>query len=157
MAKVVSRRRTHSGSLGLESHVVSSNPNDKTLLAKSNSCAPPVQPSQCTHRRQTSHPVQSVASKESGGVSSSKAAELLVSTMLENSQMIKTKGHRRSHSYGHHKGFHEKENYHQRHRRTGSSVIETLQTLACTGAEQDNPNNSIAQFLENLRKEQAEK
>ena len=79
--------------------------------------------------------------------------------MLENSQ--KLKGHRRSHSYGHHKGFHEGSNpagvqQHQ-HRRTGSSVIETLQTLACTGAEQDNPNDSIAQFLENLRKEQIEK
>lgn len=36
-------------------------------------------------------------------------------------------------------------------------MIETLQTLACTGAENDNPNDNIAQFLENLRKEQAEK
>eukprot|EP00093_Oithona_nana_P005745 05745.XXX_182220_189329_1 [CDS] Oithona nana genome sequencing. len=161
VAKVVSRRRTHSGSLGLESHGgghVMSNPNDKTILAKSNSCAPPVQPSQSNHRRQTSHPVQAATTNNptSASTSSSKAAELLVATMLENSQKS-SKGHRRSHSYGHHKGFHEKENYHQRHRRTGSSVIETLQTLACTGAEQDNPNNSIAQFLENLRKEQAEK
>ena len=131
---------------------------DKTILAKSNSCAPPVQPSQSNHRRQTSHPVQAATTNNptSASTSSSKAAELLVATMLENSQKS-SKGHRRSHSYGHHKGFHEKENYHQRHRRTGSSVIETLQTLACTGAEQDNPNNSIAQFLENLRKEQAEK
>ena len=100
--------------------------------------------------------MQAAASSTTSASSTSKAAELLVSTMLENSQM-KMKGHRRSHSYGHHKGFHEDRNYHQRHRRTGSSVIETLQTLACTGAEQDNPNNSIAQFLENLRKEQAEK
>ena len=132
---------------------------DKIILAKSNSCAPPVQPSsiQSNHRRQTSHPVQAATTNTTSASTSSKAAELLVATMLENSQIKSSKGHRRSHSYGHHKGFHEKENYHQRHRRTGSSVIETLQTLACTGAEQDNPNNSIAQFLENLRKEQAEK
>merc|ERR1719507_2720761 len=82
---------------------------------------------------------------------------MIVSSMLANSSRMKAAGHRRSHSYGHHKGFHEDSNNQHRHRRTGSSVIETLQTLACTGAENDNPNDNIAQFLENLRKEQAEK
>ena len=77
--------------------------------------------------------------------------------MLEARHQQVMKGHRRSHSYGHHRGYFEGHNQGHRHRRTGSSVIETLQTLACTGAEQDNRNESIAQFLENLRKEQAEK
>lgn len=45
----------------------------------------------------------------------------------------------------------------QQHRRTGSSVIETLQTLTCSGAETDRREESIAQFLENLKKEQQEK
>jgi hypothetical protein len=45
------------------------------------------------------------------------------------------------------------------HRRTGSSVIDTLQTLACTSASEQelHPHESIMQFLENLRKEQQEK
>ena len=76
--------------------------------------------------------------------------------MLEAKHRQVMKGHKRSHSYGHHRGYFEGHNQ-GRHRRTGSSVIETLQTLACTGTEQDNRNESIAQFLENLRKEQAEK
>lgn len=216
--KAVSRRRTHSGSLGLASNLdqnapVTSNPSapstsgvksgsestsghpgghpagsggvlsngsalvqaDHVLLSKSNSCATTTNATNPgglntssvllskTHRRQTSHPVGNGSNVNSGTTgngtdnTNSLAAEMIVSSMLANSSRMKAAGHRRSHSYGHHKGFHEDSNNQHRHRRTGSSVIETLQTLACTGAENDNPNDNIAQFLENLRKEQAEK
>ena len=43
------------------------------------------------------------------------------------------------------------------HRRTASSVIETLQTLTCNGAGDgtvDKRDEHIAAFLENLKKEQ---
>lgn len=179
--KVVHRRRTHSGSLGLANEpVVTNNPSavstgntvntgtsgerevitaaaitgsEHLVLSKSNSCAANTSGSvnSKTHRRQTSHPTSS--GMVLPPVPLAKATAAAVAEM--NSQKI-LKGHRRSHSHGHHKGFHDVVAG-SRHRRTGSSVIETLQTLACTGAEQDNPNDSIAQFLENLRKEQAEK
>ena len=66
-----------------------------------------------THRRQTSHPVGNAHSNNIAGTGNSHdntasvAAEMIVSSMLENSQRLKAAGHRRSHSYGHHKGFHE--------------------------------------------------
>jgi len=64
-------------------------------------------------------------------------------------------GHKRSHSYGHHRPAM------QGHRRTGSSVIETLQTLSCASAGDGtychHHEASLAQFLETLRKEQQEK
>ena len=52
------------------------------------------------------------------------------------------------------------------HRRTGSSVIDTLQTLTCTSGGNDGGSGhychhhheeSLAKFLEQLRKEQKEK
>ncbi len=66
------------------------------------------------------------------------------------------RGHKRSHSYGYHRN---PPMFQQSHRRTGSSVIDTLQTLTCTApSEQElHPHESIMQFLENLRKEQQEK
>ena len=72
-----------------------------------------------THRRQTSHPVNPSGSGSTSGAGNgnsdstvaSVAAEMIVSSMLEKQGVtqnrIKTAGHRRSHSYGHHKGFHE--------------------------------------------------
>ena len=81
-------------------------------------------------------------------------------------------GHRRSNSYGHHRALTATTSLNNNiplngalshlHRRTGSSVIETLQTLACNsgnGAEGEGRSReeSIAQFLENLKKEQQEK
>jgi hypothetical protein len=82
-----------------------------------------------------------------------------------NSGSTSTAGHRRSNSYGHHRtltgtcslgglGGHSGGGF--LHRRTGSSVIETLQTFACSG-EGSRREDSLAQFLENLKKEQQEK
>ena len=79
-------------------------------------------------------------------------------------------GHRRSNSYGHHKtltgtsslgaaGNTVASTLNAMHRRAGSSVIETLQTLTCSGAEasERRTEDSLAQYLENLKKEQQEK
>ena len=70
-----------------------------------------------THRRQTSHPVGNAHSSNIAGTgnghdnTASVAAEMIVSNMLENTQnRMKAVGHRRSHSYGHHKGFHDNSN-----------------------------------------------
>lgn len=81
------------------------------------------------------------------------------------SKSMMVNGHRRSNSYGHHRaltgtsscGNATTSGLSMGHRRTGSSVIETLQTLTCSGAETDKREESIAQFLENLKKEQQEK
>ena len=62
-----------------------------------------------THRRQTSHPVGNGSNVNSGTTgngtdnTNSLAAEMIVSSMLANSSRMKAAGHRRSHSYGHHK------------------------------------------------------
>ncbi len=78
-------------------------------------------------------------------------------------------GHRRSNSYGHHRALTatcslgaaspSAAGLCHHHRRTGSSVIETLQTLACNGGAEtvDRREESIAHFLEQLKKEQQEK
>ena len=94
--------------------------------------------------RHASNPVGQVPVQPQAAV----AAVAIVSSQL--------KGHKRSHSYGYHRN---PPMFQQGHRRTGSSVIDTLQTLACNGSgEQElNPQESILQFLENLRKEQQEK
>jgi hypothetical protein len=129
-----------------------------------------------THRRQTSHPAvlqntsasavppavaaacrtlpqqhTSVSRHASNPVG--QPAIQAASAVASGSQV---KGHKRSHSYGYHRN---PPMFQHGHRRTGSSVIETLQTLACNGTtEQElNPHESILQFLENLRKEQQEK
>jgi len=79
--------------------------------------------------------------------------------------VLTPRGHRRSNSYGHHRaltgtnslgGGGAASRLSQHHRRTGSSVVETLQTLACTGQDCGRE-ESLAQFLENLRREQAER
>ena len=94
--------------------------------------------------RHASNPVGQVPVQPQAAV----AAAAIVSSQL--------KGHKRSHSYGYHRN---PPMFQHGHRRTGSSVIDTLQTLACNGSgEQElNPQESILQFLENLRKEQQEK
>ena len=63
-----------------------------------------------THRRQTSHPVGNGSNVQNSGTTgngtdntNSLAAEMIVSSMLANSSRMKAAGHRRSHSYGHHK------------------------------------------------------
>ena len=74
-------------------------------------------------------------------------------------------GHRRSHSYGPQRPSHLINAGHLQaqlgHRRTGSSVIETLQTLTGSCGHGDPNYNSkeanLAQFLEMLKKEQQEK
>lgn len=129
-----------------------------------------------THRRQTSHPAvlqNSVASAVPPAVAAASrtlpqqhtgvsrhasnplcqppipaAAAAIVSTHV--------KSHQRSHSYGYHRN---PPMFQQSHRRTGSSVIDTLHTLACNGTNEQelNPHESILQFLDNLRKEQQEK
>jgi hypothetical protein len=179
---LVNRRRTYSGSLGRTEAVTDSNPiptsvasnvvtaygsgfGDHAILAKSNSCAASSSPvtsssSSAIHKRQTSHPASMPPPASSASAVTS--SELHSSSKMENAAFrhgsTQIKGHRRSHSYGHHKGMPSSDgNYGPRHRRTGSSVIETLQTLACSGTEQENRNESIAQFLDNLRKEQQEK
>ena len=119
-----------------------------------------------THRRQISYPVtfqpiknanpgcclgqatNKVTSETSGGPNKS------CTVVRHGSNPIN--GHKRSHSYGHHRpALHG-------HRRTGSSVIETLQTLSCTSGGDghhfcQHHETSLAQFLENLKKEQQEK
>ncbi len=138
---------------------VASTSAEHALVSKSNSCSAPstsnnnpADSSDFAHRRQTSQPVHIPGV---GGVNAADAAEMVVKMMETRHATNLIKGHRRSHSHGHHKGGGEPN--HGRHRRTGSSVIETLQTLACSGTDHDNRNESIAQFLENLRKEQQEK
>lgn len=167
----VNRRRTHSGSVGHHALIQGESADlsargtggdAHTLLSKSSSCAPAgtgahsVVTSSAphkTHRRQTSYPVTMPVSSAAAMSQPDATKAGVVDRAMVRHQV---KGHRRSHSYGHHKGA-PTVPHHGHHRRTGSSVIETLQTLACSGAEQEHHNESIAQFLENLRKEQQEK
>ncbi|CAB4061516.1 unnamed protein product [Lepeophtheirus salmonis] len=97
------------------------------------------------HRRQASTPVQ--LSLYNGAVGGGNSAV---------KKAAYHPGHRRSHSHGHHR-FPSActHHHHSNHRRTGSSVIETLQTFSCGSTEHCyERENSLALFLENLKKEQ---
>ncbi|QQP55592.1 Solute carrier organic anion transporter family member 5A1like, partial [Caligus rogercresseyi] len=101
-------------------------------------------PTTNTHRRMASTPVQLSllhGNSSSGAVGGS------------NGKSAYIPGHRRSQSHGHHR-LPQSCCIHG-HRRTGSSVIETLQTFSCGSTEHCyERENSLAQFLENLKKEQ---
>eukprot|EP00094_Tigriopus_californicus_P000284 TCALIF_00274-PB protein Name:"Similar to SLCO5A1 Solute carrier organic anion transporter family member 5A1 (Homo sapiens)" AED:0.11 eAED:0.11 QI:460/0.90/0.91/1/0.63/0.58/12/137/1099 len=127
------------------------------------------------HRRQSSNPVS--GTNAGGGVPlgvnkwPQAHTSQTIPAILPSSVVSRVSGHRRSSSYGHHRALTNSvslgaggpsSSHHAAarigHRRTGSSVIETLQTLTCSGAETDKTREeSIAQFLENLKKEQQEK
>ena len=128
-----------------------------------------------THRRQTSHPAILQNSGTGSAVPPAVAAasrtlpqqHVSVSRHASNpvcqppvqaAAIVSThvKGHKRSHSYGYHRN---PPMFQQSHRRTGSSVIDTLHTLACNGtSEQELSHHEyIFQYLEKLRKEQREK
>jgi hypothetical protein len=172
----VAPRRTSedvAGSSGVV--VVAPNPTNPAFLLPQH----PVGKQILTHRRQTSHPavlqnaptsavppavaaqsrtlpqqhtrVARHASNPVGQVPVQPQAAVAAAAIVS-----QTKGHKRSHSYGYHRN---PPMFQHGHRRTGSSVIDTLQTLACNGSAETelNPHESILQFLENLRKEQQEK
>lgn len=127
------------------------------------------------HRRQSSNPVSGTNGGTGVPLGVTKWPQAHTSqtipAILPSSVVSRVNGHRRSSSYGHHRALTNSvslgaggvsSSHHAAtrigHRRTGSSVIETLQTLTCSGAETDKTREeSIAQFLENLKKEQQEK
>ena len=176
------RSRPSEEPVGASVVLVASNPANPAFLLPQH----PVGKQILTHRRQTSHPAVLQNAPNSTGLSAvppavaaqsrtlpqqhtsvarhasnpvgqlpvqPQAAVAAASGIVNGSQ---SKGHKRSHSYGYHRN---PPMFQHGHRRTGSSVIDTLQTLACNGStEQElNPQESILQFLENLRKEQQEK
>ena len=112
-----------------------------------------------THRRNTSHPGNFDVIP---GVTCQRPNRGMVVVEDKNNG-----GHRRSNSYGPvHRALTGTASlnaadhihlHYPHHRRTASSVIETLQTLACNGTEATRREDSIAQLLENLKKEQQEK
>jgi hypothetical protein len=132
-----------------------------------------------THRRQASHPGHFTDPQAPVSVwpLSTDSSTTTTAVKAPGSLCRTASGHRRSNSYGQqHRaltgtnscggggGAHYGVSHHvpHHHRRTASSVIETLQTLTCSGSGGDGTSvdkreESIAQFLENLKKEQQEK
>ena len=179
-----------SSSTGNSGAASASSPADFNLISKvpptsSAAAAAMSIPQGIMHRRQGSHPVQGTQYGSSAPATTSTASGAskwgapsagAMPTALPSTVVARVnQGHRRSNSYGHHRALTNSASLGAGvpanaasalygHRRTGSSVIETLQTLTCAGGNGANGaegektrEETIAQFLENLKKEQQEK